>query len=51
MRLKAIEEGYHINEYAITKVESKDKPLKVTCEEDIFKYIDMDYRKPEDRNA
>jgi DNA polymerase/3'-5' exonuclease PolX len=50
MRAKAIEEGYHINEYAITKTENKDKPLKVTSEKDIFDYIDMEYKTPEERN-
>ena len=28
----------------------KDKPLPVTSEEDLFKYLDLEYIKPEDRN-
>lgn len=26
------------------------EPLPVTCEEDIFDYVGMDYKKPEERN-
>ena len=53
MRLVAQEQGYKLNEYSIEKVGSTgvhSKPLPVTCEEDIFDYLQMKYQQPSERN-
>lgn len=54
MRKIAIEKGYTLNEYSIRKVDEKTgipgSPLQVSSEEDIFKYLGMEYKKPEERN-
>jgi DNA polymerase beta len=53
MRRIALEKGYTLNEYSLRKIGSTGipgKPLKVTSEEDIFHYLEMDFKKPEERN-
>ena len=62
MRMLALKKGYSMNEYCISdkktkkpvsKEEIKDKLGKDSfeTEEDIFKFIDLDYVLPEDRNT
>lgn len=54
MRALALEQGFTINEYSIRPVGSTGvpgEPLPVTSEQDIFDYINMDYKKPEERNS
>ncbi|CAF0733520.1 unnamed protein product [Adineta steineri] len=53
MRIVAQEQGYKLNEYSIQKVGSTgvlSKPLPVTSEQDIFDYLQMDYKEPNQRN-
>lgn len=53
MRIVAQEHGYKLNEYSIQKIGSTgvpSKPLPVTSEEDIFDYLQMDYKQPNERN-
>ncbi|XP_041363147.1 DNA polymerase beta-like [Gigantopelta aegis] len=53
MRAHALEQGFTLNEYCIRPVGATGvpgEPLPVTCEEDIFDYIDFKYKKPSDRN-
>ena len=53
MREHALKEGFTVNEYTIRPVGVTGvagEPLPVSCEEDIFDYIDYKYRKPEDRS-
>lgn len=55
MRKIALEKGYTLNEYCLKKLENnaiKTGPsLKVTCEKDIFDYLGMEYKAPEERNV
>ncbi|CAF1149994.1 unnamed protein product [Rotaria sp. Silwood1] len=53
MRIVAHEQGYKLNEYSVQKVGSTgvlSKPLPVTSEKDIFDYLQMDYKEPNERN-
>ncbi len=62
MRMLALKKGYSMNEYCISDKKTK-KPVsekeindklgknKFESEEDIFKFIDLDYVLPEDRNT
>jgi DNA polymerase beta len=53
MRIVAQDQGYKLNEYSIQKVGSTgalSKPLPVTSEKDIFDYLHMDYKQPNERN-
>ncbi len=53
MRIVAQDQGYKLNEYSIQKVGSTgvlSKPLPVTSEKDIFDYLQMDYKEPNQRN-
>ncbi|XKL59996.1 hypothetical protein PGB90_001012 [Kerria lacca] len=53
MRAHALNNGFTLNEYTLRKIGSTGvpgEPLLVTCEEDIFDYIDYPYKKPEERN-
>jgi DNA polymerase/3'-5' exonuclease PolX len=53
MRIVAQEQGYKLNEYSIQKVGSTgvlSKPLTVTSEKDVFDYLQMDYKEPNERN-
>lgn len=49
LRSHAIEKGFHLSEFAITKKPSAS-PLKVTCEKDIFDYLEVDYLEPSQRS-
>ncbi|KAL4241067.1 hypothetical protein ACF0H5_001845 [Mactra antiquata] len=54
MRGVALEKGFTLNEYTIRPVGSTGvpgEPLPVSCEEDIFDYVDMTFKKPSERNA
>lgn len=54
MRAHALNNGYTLNEYCIRRVGSTGTPgesLPVSCEEDIFDYIDYPYKKPEERSV
>ncbi|UJR34273.1 hypothetical protein I4U23_021677 [Adineta vaga] len=54
MRIVAQEKGYKLNEYSIQKVGSTgvlSKPLPVTSERDVFDYLQMDYKEPNERNV
>ena len=54
MRIVAQEKGYKLNEYSIQKVGSTGvlgKPLPVESEEDIFDYLQMEYKEPQQRNV
>jgi DNA polymerase beta len=53
MRQIAIEKGYKLSEYAITKQlpdKSYSDPLPVTSEKDVFDYLGMEYLEPEERD-
>ncbi|XP_013402656.1 DNA polymerase beta-like isoform X2 [Lingula anatina] len=53
MRAKALEEGFTLNEYTLRPVGSTGvpgEPLPITSEKDIFDYIGMKYKNPEERN-
>eukprot|EP01095_Lingulamoeba_sp_RSL-Kostka_P005051 TRINITY_DN16414_c0_g1_i1.p1 TRINITY_DN16414_c0_g1~~TRINITY_DN16414_c0_g1_i1.p1 ORF type:complete len:381 (-),score=130.55 TRINITY_DN16414_c0_g1_i1:155-1297(-) len=53
MRMIALERGYTLNEYNITpmgETGEKGAPLPVSSEEDIFDYLDLEYKDPEERN-
>eukprot|EP00055_Hartaetosiga_balthica_P010251 m.43239 g.43239 ORF g.43239 m.43239 type:complete len:367 (-) comp7099_c0_seq5:149-1249(-) len=52
MRRKAIDLGFHLNEYCIKPIGEGGKEgdaLPVTCEKDIFDYLDMKYLEPSER--
>ncbi|KAG7177706.1 DNA polymerase beta-like [Homarus americanus] len=54
MRQHALDKGFTLNEYCIRPVGSTGVPgeaLPVSCERDIFDYIDYDYKEPHERNA
>ncbi|CAF0946994.1 unnamed protein product [Didymodactylos carnosus] len=53
MRKIAQEQGYTLNEYSLRKYGQTGvpgNPIPITCEEDIFDYLGMDYKEPKDRN-
>jgi len=50
MRAIALKKGYTLNEYSLKKLGTKT-PLKVTCEKDVFDYLDMEFKNPEERNV
>ena len=53
MRKIAIEKGYTLNEYSIRKIGETGvpgNPLPVSSEEDVFTYLEMEFKKPEERN-
>ena len=52
MRRKAIELGFHLSEYCIQPVGEggvHGAALPVTCERDVFDYLDMPYLEPDKR--
>lgn len=54
MRFLAMERGYTLNEHALRRLGATGvpgEPLPVASEEDVFDYIGMSYRKPQDRNV
>lgn len=53
MRKIASKKGFKLNEYWLKRVHRSGhlgKPMKVTCEKDIFDYLGMEYKSPEQRN-
>ncbi|XP_064618581.1 DNA polymerase beta-like [Lineus longissimus] len=53
MRGIALEKGFTLNEYTIRPMGSTGiagEPLPVSSEEDVFDYIEMKYKKPEERS-
>ena len=53
MRKIALEKGYTLNEYSLRKTGESGFPgkaLDVASEKDIFDYLGMDYKAPEERN-
>ncbi|XP_045625735.1 DNA polymerase beta [Procambarus clarkii] len=54
MRAHALEQGFTLNEYCIRPIGSTGVPgeaLPVSCEKDIFEYINYKYKEPYERNA
>ncbi|KAL6440532.1 hypothetical protein ACFW04_003206 [Cataglyphis niger] len=54
MRAHALEKKYTLNEYALKPLTIEGcpgEPEKITCEEDIFKILDLPYKNPKDRNV
>lgn len=53
MRTVALEQGFTINEYCIRPMGSTGipgEPLPVSSEEDVFAYVNMEYKEPSGRN-
>ncbi len=53
MRKIALEKGYTLNEYSLRKLGSggfAGKALEITSEKDIFDYLGMDFKTPDQRN-
>lgn len=53
MRAHALEHGFTLNEYCLRPMGCTGipgEPLPVSSEEDVFDYIDMKYKKPEERS-
>ncbi|XP_043792123.1 DNA polymerase beta-like [Apis laboriosa] len=54
MRAHALEKNYTLNEYTLKQLTSEGtpgEPEKITCEEDIFRILELPYKKPKDRNS
>ena len=57
MRLFARQKGLSMSDKGFVSIDDKDKPIgrfsKVKChtEEEIFKYLGLDYKSPEERNV
>eukprot|EP01089_Gocevia_fonbrunei_P009432 TRINITY_DN21732_c0_g1_i1.p2 TRINITY_DN21732_c0_g1~~TRINITY_DN21732_c0_g1_i1.p2 ORF type:complete len:240 (-),score=35.40 TRINITY_DN21732_c0_g1_i1:54-773(-) len=54
MRIRAQEKGYTLNEYELCPLGEdgkKGKPLPVASEKDVFDYLGMEYKVPEERNV
>ena len=50
MRALALKKGFTLNEYCLKKAGATE-PLKVTCEKDVFDYLGMEFKRPEERNV
>jgi DNA polymerase beta len=53
MRAIALEKDFTLNEYSLRKIGTTGipgKPLTINSEKDVFDYLEMDYKKPEERN-
>jgi DNA polymerase/3'-5' exonuclease PolX len=53
MRKIALEKGYTLNEYSLRKLGESGIPGKsilVKSEKEIFDYLEMEFKKPEERN-
>ncbi|KAM3964098.1 DNA polymerase beta-like isoform 2-T3 [Aphomia sociella] len=50
MRAHAIEQGFTLNEYSLRPIGVTGEPVPLSCEEEIFEYINYPYKKPEERN-
>ncbi|XP_011163672.1 DNA polymerase beta [Solenopsis invicta] len=54
MRAHALEKKYTLNEYALKRLTTEGLPgeaEKITSEEDVFKFLDLPYKEPKDRNV
>lgn len=50
MRKNALDQGYSINEYAMTVKKTGERVNEIfNCEEDIFKFLNMKYKLPKER--
>ncbi len=49
MRGVAVKKGYTLNEYCLRKVGATER-MEVTCEKDVFDFLGMEFKKPEERN-
>jgi DNA polymerase beta len=49
MRGIALDKGFTLNEHSLRRLDSKES-LPVNSEKDIFDYLGMEYKKPEERN-
>jgi DNA polymerase beta len=49
MRQVAIEKGYSLNEYNMTKIDDEEEKVILKSEKEIFKFLNMKYLKPEKR--
>ncbi|CAK9831774.1 DNA polymerase beta [Anthophora retusa] len=53
MRAHALEKNYTLNEYTLRRLTPEGTPgeaEKITCEEDIFRILELPYKEPKDRN-
>jgi DNA polymerase beta len=53
MRKHALEKGFTLNEYSLRRVDANGragKPLHIKSEKEIFDYLEMDYKRPDERN-
>ena len=52
MRSHALDVGFTLNEYTLRPMEGMvpQEPLPVSCEEDIFDYLSMDFKQPYERS-
>ncbi|KOC60899.1 DNA polymerase beta [Habropoda laboriosa] len=54
MRAHALEKNYTLNEYTLKRLTPEGTPgeaKKITCEEDIFRILELPYKEPKDRNS
>ncbi|KZC07070.1 PREDICTED: DNA polymerase beta-like isoform X2 [Dufourea novaeangliae] len=54
MRARALEKKYTLNEYTLKRLTPEGvprEPEKISSEEDIFRFLEMSYKEPKDRNA
>ena len=50
MRKNALDQGYSINEYAMTVKKTGERVDEIfNCEEDIFRFLNMEYKLPNER--
>lgn len=53
MRRHALDQGFTLNEYSLRPIGSTGvagEPVPITCERDVFEYINMPYKEPPERN-
>jgi DNA polymerase (family 10) len=51
MRQLALEKGYTLNEHALTKVKTSETVTGLKTERDIFDFLKMEWREPEERTG
>lgn len=54
MRAHALEKSYTLNEYTLKRLTPQGTPggaERITCEEDIFRILELPYKEPKDRNT
>jgi len=52
MRTHALKKGFTLNEYTLRPVGAlgvAGEPLEVSCEEDVFDYLELEYQAPKER--